>query len=57
MTQLMTRLEVSRRLQVSLSSLDRLRSAGRLKSIRVGGLVRFDPADVQAYIDEQRKGD
>lgn len=37
-------------LGVSQSTLDRLVSAGQLVSCRIGGQVRFRPADVEAFI-------
>ena len=37
-------------LGVSQSTLDRLVSAGKLVSCRIGGQVRFRPADVEAFI-------
>jgi excisionase family DNA binding protein len=47
--------EVSDLLKISTKSVGRLRDSGKLKFFRVGGLVRFSPEDVQAFIDAQRQ--
>jgi excisionase family DNA binding protein len=56
MIRLMTKSEVADQLQVSLRTVDRLRTTGNLKSLRVRGTVRFHPEDVRAFIDAQGEG-
>jgi excisionase family DNA binding protein len=56
MTRLLDKYEVSELLQVSPRTIDRLRSEGLLKAVCLRRLVRYDPADVQAFLDQRRKG-
>lgn len=55
MVQLMNKGQVAQILGISVRSVDRLRSSGELKSIVVKGRVRFDPADLQSFVNNQRK--
>ncbi len=41
-----TKTEIASSLKISPTTLDRLRKSGRIKSIKVGSLVRFDPNDL-----------
>jgi excisionase family DNA binding protein len=41
---------------IDRKSVYRLAADGRLPAIRLGGALRFDPADVRAFIDAGRKG-
>ncbi len=43
--------EVARLLHVSTRSVDRLRSGGELKAVKVRGRVRFRHRDVAAYVE------
>lgn len=52
---LLTKADVCARLAVSLRTLDRLIAQNALPTIKVGRAVRFDPADVEAYIDAQKR--
>lgn len=56
MTPLLTKTEVADLLHVSIRSVDRLRLAGQLPALRVRGRIRFDPEDVRAFLDGQRRG-
>jgi predicted DNA-binding transcriptional regulator AlpA len=51
----LTEKELSRLLQISLSSIRRRRNK-RLppKFVKIGALVRYDPADVRAFIEGSR---
>lgn len=51
---LLTTEDAAERLGVSARSLRREIAAGRLAVVRIGRLVRIDPADVQAYIIRNR---
>jgi excisionase family DNA binding protein len=51
---LMTTVEVSRLFRCSLQTVRRYEREGRLRSVRVGGLLRFKREDVQRLIDEGR---
>lgn len=50
MLQLMSTQDVADALGCSVRHISRLRERG-LKSIRLGGVVRFRPEDIQAYLD------
>jgi excisionase family DNA binding protein len=51
---LMTVVDVSRLLRCSTITVYKWERAGRLPGIRVGGLLRFKPEDVQRLIDQGR---
>jgi excisionase family DNA binding protein len=57
MTQLLTVSEMQKILKISRSALYRLIApdhSPRLPFVQVGGVRRFDPADVQAFLDSQK---
>jgi excisionase family DNA binding protein len=47
----MTPDEVASALRISKKGVYRLAAAGVLASVRVGGLLRFQPGDLQSYIE------
>jgi excisionase family DNA binding protein len=47
--------QVAHRLHVSSRSVRRLVGSGELPSVKVGGATRFDPVDVEEFIDAKRK--
>ena len=47
--------EVARRLGMSRSNVYHLASVGALSSIKFGKAVRFDPMDVERFIQEHRR--
>jgi excisionase family DNA binding protein len=51
---LLTEAEAAERLTVSRRTLWGLRAAGAIPSVRIGKLVRYDPADLAAYIERQK---
>ncbi len=51
MVRLYSKQEVARLLHVSTRSVDRLRSGGELKAVKVRGRVRFRHRDVAAYVE------
>lgn len=53
---LLTTQEAARLLSVSPRTLARLTSDGRIQPIRVGRLVRYAVADLEAFIARQRRG-
>ena len=54
-TSLLSPAEVAARLGLSAKSVRRLALAGILPSVRLSErIIRFDPADVEAFIDERR---
>jgi excisionase family DNA binding protein len=55
MTKLLSRAEVSKMLGVSTRTIDRLKARGLLPVTKVLSTVRFNPADVQAFLDSQRR--
>ena len=48
--------DVAERLQCSARHVRRLIGDGRLRSVRVGRLVRVAPADLEAYLAAQATG-
>ena len=54
MDPLLTPPEVAKRLTVSQSVVRRLARSGELPSLKIGGSRRFDPADVDAYVNAQK---
>jgi excisionase family DNA binding protein len=48
--------DVADMLSVSRKTVYSMAAEGRLKSIKFGALLRFDPADVEAYIEANRRG-
>lgn len=53
---LLTRAQVADLLSVSVDTVDRHTAAGRLRCVRVGRLVRYRPADVEAFVDGNMAG-
>lgn len=47
---LLTTKEVAARLAVSEKTIRRLTKRGELPAVRVGGTVRYDPAEVRSYV-------
>jgi excisionase family DNA binding protein len=56
MVRLLDKTDVADLLHVSVRTVDRLRTSGSLPSLRVRGVVRFDPQAVRAFLDAQRRG-
>lgn len=48
--------EVARQLGLSRQHVYAMAASGELPSIKLRGAVRFDPADVEAFIREHRRG-
>ena len=46
--------EVCRRLHLSRTAVNNLADSGKLTRLKIGGAVRFDPADVEAFIERVR---
>jgi excisionase family DNA binding protein len=55
MMKLIERSEVASLLGVSLRTVDRLRSSGELRAIRIRGSIRFAAQDVEAYVASKRQ--
>lgn len=53
---LLSKVELSELLGISIRTIDRLRVRGDLAAVRVRGRVLFSPADVTAFINGQRRG-
>jgi putative molybdopterin biosynthesis protein len=53
--EMLTADEVSKILRVSSKTVYRLASKGVIPSFKEGRIVRFIPADVEAYIERQRE--
>lgn len=47
---LLTRAEASRFLALSPRKLDQLAASGELPRVKIGAAVRFDPADLEAFV-------
>lgn len=56
MTAMLTREEVAGLLKVSLRTVDRLRTRGELKAVKVMGTIRFKAEAVQAFIEAAPNG-
>ena len=52
---LLRKVEVGNRLALSVRSVDRLVSAGKLQKVRVLSVIRFKESDVQNLINESCK--
>ncbi len=50
MTTLLTKTEAADRLRISVRSLDRLRSVGVIKTVRIRGSVRVADAEIERFI-------
>jgi excisionase family DNA binding protein len=55
MPYLRTKRQAAKYLNISEGSIERLMRAG-LNYVKVGGLVRFRPEDLAAYLDRNRRG-
>ncbi len=49
-TALLTKAEAADRLRISVRSLDRLRSVGAIKTVRIRGSVRVADAEIERFI-------
>jgi excisionase family DNA binding protein len=49
-TMLLTKTEAADRLRISVRSLDRLRSVGAIKTVKVRGSVRIAEAEIERFI-------
>ncbi len=56
MEECFTKVEVARLLKVSTRTVDRLRSEGKLKSLKINKVVRFSRADVDNFMRRSAKG-
>jgi excisionase family DNA binding protein len=56
MKQLLSPAEVAARLSLSRPHVYALATAGKIRSIKFGRAVRFDPKDVERFIREHRRG-
>lgn len=45
---------VAQRLTCSTATVRRLAATGELPHIRIGSLMRFEPADVEQFLEQQR---
>ena len=52
---LMTRAEAARALAVCRQTLAKMTARGQLPCVRIGRAVRYSPADLAEWIDEQKK--
>ena len=55
MRKLLTKNEVAERLSVSYRTVDRLVNSGEIKYIKIGKTKKFDPDDIDSYIQDGRK--
>ncbi len=51
---LLTRKEAASVLKISMGTLDSLRKAGVIPTVRVGNLVRICANDLRSYVESQR---
>lgn len=51
-TTLLTKTEAADRLRISVRSLDRLRSVGAIKTVRIRGSVRVADAEIERFINK-----
>ena len=54
MRRLLTAYDVAKTLRCSYRYVHILRKKGLLRAIALGGVWRFDPADVEAYVEQQK---
>ena len=52
---LLDKLDVAQYLDVSVGTVDNLRTQGKLGAIKVGSKVRFKPAEVERYLESERE--
>lgn len=55
--ELLTKEQLAKRLHLSVRSIERLVSSGELRALKIGRAIRFDPRDVEAYLDGLRDRD
>ena len=55
-TKLLTKREAADRLSVSVRSLDRLRSVGAIRTVRVRGSVRITESEIEKFVTKNRPG-
>ncbi len=55
MTTLLTKTEAADRLRISVRSLDRLRSVGAIKTVKVRGAVRITDCEIERFIIKNTK--
>jgi excisionase family DNA binding protein len=53
---LLTQAEVAKALALSPRKVWSLTASGEIAHVRIGRSVRYDPADLRAWIDEKKKG-
>ncbi len=51
---LLSKTEAAHRLHMSVRTLERAMAAGDIRAVRYGTSVRFDPADIKAFIEAQK---
>jgi excisionase family DNA binding protein len=54
-TLLLTPMQAAKALTVSQRTLWQLKTDGKIRCIRINRLVRYDPKDLLAYIERQKK--
>lgn len=54
MRRLLTAYDVAKTLRCSYRYVHILRKKGLLRAVALGGVWRFDPADVEAYVEQQK---
>jgi excisionase family DNA binding protein len=52
---LLTESEAARRLQVCAKTLYNARRRGELRYVRLGQCIRYDPADLEVFIEQQKR--
>jgi len=53
MSTLLGKSEAARLLNCSITTIDRLRARGELKSLKVGDVIKFREEDINAYITQR----
>ena len=53
---LLKRREAAKRLAISERKLDELAASGEIRRVKIGTAVRFEPQDLQAYIESKKVG-
>ena len=54
-TLLLTPMQAAKALTISQRTLWQLKTDGKIRCIRINRLVRYDPKDLTAYIERQKK--
>lgn len=55
LTKYLTSKDVAEALQCTTKHVNTLRKRGELKSAHIGGLYRYDPKDLDAYLNKQKR--